>query len=242
VAATADIRYRSIEQGFGAGLVFTIAVHGAIALVVFVTQIQAPAPPEAARDLIVTQLVSFGNPRPKYWLPRIVQPKPKAPDPSIKLSLDPTAPAKPPPKVDDAEISKDLRRALQRAQALAATDDEPAEGSLTGSKEGTSTQAAVGDEYATAVHEAIRKNWSAPSGLVNDADLARLEVDVRLSIGDDGALLNPHIAKPSGNQFFDDSCIQAVKATGQVPPPPAEVRAKFRRGLLVTFAGKDLAR
>ncbi len=239
---TYDIPYRSLRQGIGPGVVVTILIHGAIALIVFVTQIQAPPPPEAARDLIVTQLVSFGQPRPKYWLPRIVQPKPKAPDPTIRLSDDPTAPPREAPKVDDAEISKDLRRALQRAKALAVTDDEPAEGSLQGSKEGTSTEAAEGDEYATAVHEAIRKNWSAPSGLVNDADLAKLEVEVRLSIGDDGTLLSPRIDRPSGNQFFDDSCIQAVKATGTVPPPPAAVRAKFKRGLLITFSGKDLAR
>ncbi len=245
MAATVDVRYRSLGRASGAGVVVTILVHGAIATVVFISQIQSPPRPEAPRDMIVTQLVKFGNPRPKYWLPRIVQPKPKAPPPVLKVTENPNAPPAPKeaPKVDDVEISKDLRHALQRAQALArASADEPTEGSLTGSEQGVATQATSGDEYATAVHEAIRKNWSAPSGLVNDSDLARLEADVRVSISDDGTLLGPRIDKASGNQFFDDSCVQAVKATGRVPPPPAALRARFRRGLLITFAGKDLAR
>jgi len=40
------------------------------------------------------------------------------------------------------------------------------------------------------------------------------------------------VTKPSGNQYFDDSCVQAVKTTGRVPPPPAVqawLHSGFRR-------------
>jgi hypothetical protein len=33
-----------------------------------------------------------------------------------------------------------------------------------------------------------------------------------------------------------------VKATGRVPPPPANVWAQYRRGFVLAFEGKELAR
>ena len=88
-------------------------------------------------------------------------PRPKAPAPTLNLTDDANAAPAPKeaPKIDDADISKDMRRALKRAQMLAqAASEEPAEGSLTGSAEGTSTQGVTGDEYATAVFNAIITN------------------------------------------------------------------------------------
>jgi TolA protein len=130
-----------------------------------------------------------------------------------------------------------MRRALKRAQMLAQATEEPAEGSLTGSTEGTSTQGVSGDAYATAIFTAIRSNWVTPTGLITDSELAELVAKIRLSIGEDGILSNPIVQKSSGNQYFDDSCIQAVKATGKVPPPPA----KFKH-IVLTFEGSKLAR
>ena len=109
---------------------------------------------------------------------------------------------------------------------------------LTGSAQGTSNQAVSGDEYATAIHDAVLKNWSTPTGMVSDSELATLSAEVRVSISAEGLLSNPRVTKPSGNQYFDDSCVQAVKATGRVPPPPAG----FKRGFRLGFEGKDLAR
>ncbi len=175
-------------------------------------------------------------------MPRIVQPpKPKAPD-AIKLSEDPNALPTPKeaPKLEDTTISKDLRRALERAKALAqsAAAEEAAEGSLTGSPQGTSNQAVSGDEYATAINEAVHKHWSTPTGFVSDSELATLSAEVRVSISADGVLGNPRVIKPSGNQYFDDSCVEAIKATGRVPPPPAG----FKRGFRLGFEGKELTR
>ena len=95
-----------------------------------------------------------------------------------------------------------------------------------------------GDEYATAINDAVHKNWSTPTGMVSDSELATLSAEVRLSISPSGTLSNPRVTKPSGNQYFDDSCVQAVKATGRVPPPPAG----FKRGFTLVFEGKDLTR
>ena len=132
-----------------------------------------------------------------------------------------------------------MRRALKRAQMLAqAASEEPAEGSLTGSAEGTSTQGVTGDEYATAVFNAIRRNWVTPTGLVTDAELATLVTVMRISISPEGTLLSPMVKQSSGNDYYDDSCISAVKATGKVPPPPPS----FKRGFTLRFAAKEMAR
>jgi colicin import membrane protein len=197
--------------------------------------------------MIVTQLIAFGKPREKFWLPRIVvPPKPKAPEPTIKLSEDPNAApvVKEAPKIEDPDISKNLRNALNRAKMLAAAnaEDGPAEGSLSGSMQGTSTDGVTGDAYATAIYEAIKRNWMTPTGLITEAELATLTVEVRVSIHEDGTLANPSIKKSSGNLYFDDSCVQAIKSTGRVPPPPAPLRTRFQRGTLLDFRGSDLTR
>jgi TonB family protein len=245
--ASAYTRIRPLGRGtFLGGIAATLLIHAVLAGLVYYGQLKTPPRPEAPRDMIITRLVALGTPREKFWLPRIVQPpKPKAPD-AIKLSEDPNAAAAPKeaPKLEDTTISKDLRRALERAKALAknAAAEEAAEGSLTGSPLGTSNQAVNGDEYATAIYEAVHKNWSTPTGFVSDSELATLSAEVRVSISADGVLGNPRITKPSGNQYFDDSCVQAVKATGRVPPPPAGLAARFKRGSLLVFDGKDLTR
>jgi TonB family protein len=241
--ASANTRIRPLGRGtFLGGIAATLVIHALLVVLVYYGHLKTAPRPEAARDMIVTRLVALGTPREKFWLPRIVQPpKPKAPA-AIKLSEDPNAAPAPKeaPKAEDTNISKDLRRALERAKTLAknAAAEEAAEGSLTGSSEGTSNQAVSGDEYATAIHDAVLKHWSTPTGMVSDSELATLSAEVRVSISPDGVLSNPRVTKPSGNQYFDDSCVEAVKATGRVPPPPAG----FKRGFRLGFEGKDLAR
>jgi TonB family protein len=236
-------RIRPLGRGtFLGGIAATLLIHALLVVLVYYGHLKTAPRPEAPRDMIVTRLVALGKPRDKFWLPRLVQPpKPKAPD-AIKVTDDPNAlPApKEAPKLEDATISKDLRRALERAKALAqnAAAEEAAEGSLTGSAEGTSNHAVSGDEYATAINDAVHKHWSTPTGFVSDSELAALSADVRISISADGVLANPRVTKPSGNQYFDDSCMQAVKATGRVPPPPAG----FKRGFTLVFEGKELTR
>ena len=248
-AATTHFGFRRLGgvRFVGAGLFITILMHGALAAVVYLSQVRSAPRPEAERDLMVTQLVTLGDkPREKFWLPRIVQPPPpKIEQPVIKVAEDPNAAPAPKeaPKPEDKEISKDLRNALKRAQMLKnAAAEEETEGLPTGSREGTSSSATAGDEYATLIYNAIRKNWSPPSGLIDDVQLKQMTADVRVQIADDGTIENARVQKGSGNLLFDDSCIQAVKATSKVPPPPAAVRAKFRRGLVLAFDGGSLSR
>jgi protein TonB len=249
--ADAQVEFRKLGRGGFAGLVLTLAMHGALAYIVYQSQIKSAPRPEATRDVIITRMVKFEKKREKPWLPRIVEPPPvEAPPPVIKVAENPEAPPAPPPpppppkpapQPEDKNVNKDLQRALKRAQALArAAKEEPEEGPTTGF--GDSNENVVGDDYMTAVHDAIKSNWTVPSGLLNDAQLAGLVADVRVSIDADGTLKSASMFKPSGNDLFDSSCVQAVRATGKVPPPPVALRAKYRRGVVIAFEGKSLAR
>jgi TonB family protein len=235
---------RSLGRGTVGGVFMTLLIHGALGYAVYVTQIKAPPPMTEERELITTQMVTLGKPREKFWLPKKVQPPPpKMEQPVIRVAEDPNAEPAPkePPKLEDATISKDLRRALQRVRNLqqANVPEEDPEGSPTGSALGTSSEASVGDEYATKVFDAVRRNWNAPT-LIDEATLAKLSTSIVVRIDGDGTLLDPQLRRPSGNDIYDDSCMQAIKATGKVPPPPPEVAAKFKRGVNLAFEAKNL--
>jgi TonB family protein len=245
VSDTVEIRFRPLGRGtFVGGVLLTIALHAALAGLVFFAHVHKPPPAPEIHDLMVTKLVHIGKPRDKFNLPRIVEPpRPKAPEPTIKVAENPNAPPakKEPPPPRDPEPSKELRRALDRARAFARNAEEPTEGLPTGSEHGTANEASVGDEYATLVYEAIKKNWTFPAGL-SSVDIVNLETEVTVSISEDGLLVRPTIRRSSNNSSYDDACMQAIQVTHRVPPPPAAVRARFRHGVLLDFGGKDLAR
>lgn len=239
----AVLRFRSLGRGTTGGIVLTALIHGALIALVVIGNRAKPAGAETEHDVIVTEIATFGKPREKFWLPRIVQPpKPKAPPDVVKVSENLNAPPAPKeaPKPEDHEVSKDLKKALERARKLqAAAEEEPEEGLLTGSREGTSSQATEGDACATAVYTAIRKNWSVPAGLLT-ADISKLEAVLRVKIADDGGLAEPRVVKGSGNVLFDSSCIEAVTATRTVPDLGPQCRTRFKRGVALQFDGASL--
>jgi TonB family protein len=246
--AETHVGHRPLARGYLGGVLLTVLIHGLIVVAIYESQRRSAPRPEAVRDFIVTRTVSFAKKREKFHLPRIVSPPPPQAPPVLKLTQNPEAPAVPPPpkeapRLEDPKLSNPLRRALERARSLAnATREEPEEGSATGSLEGTSSQAAAGDAYWTEVHNAIHQNWSSPTGLLNDAQLAALSAEVRVQIDSDGTLREAALSRPSGNAIYDESCMNAVRTTGRVPPPPLAMRAKARRGVALVFEGKDLGR
>ena len=123
------------------------------------------------RDFVQAEMVKLGKPRDKFWLPKVHAAPPPPPPDAIKLSDDPNAKAAPveAPKIEDPKTSKDVRRALERAQKLSAlaVPDEPDEGSLTGSKSGTSDHE-IGDQYIASIKGALLQNYNLPAGMNAD--------------------------------------------------------------------------
>jgi TonB family protein len=209
-----------------AGLVVTVALHGAILLTVARAHGKDESPLIVPHDFVMAEMVKLGKPRDKFWLPRIVQPpRPTAPPDALKVADDPNAKAAPreAPRPEDPKISKDLKNALERARKLEAlaTPDEPDEGSLTGSKLGTSNHE-VGDQYQAQVVGMLHQNYNFPAGLTPDQ--IGNPPEIVFHIAPDGTISGVKLTKASGNNFVDDACVDAAKLTAKVPPPPPSVR------------------
>jgi TonB family protein len=205
-----------------AGIVITLVLHGGVLAAVGVASSAPQTPIIEQRDFVVAEMVKLGKPRDKFWLPRITQPpRSTAPLDAIKVAEDANAKAAPKeaPRPDDPTISKDLKRALDRARKLEAlaTPEEPEEGSLTGSKLGTSNHE-VGDQYQAQVVGLLRQNYNFPAGLTPDQIGAPPEISFRIAA--DGTIGDVKLTKKSGNDFVDDACVAAAQLTRKVPPPP----------------------
>jgi TonB family protein len=208
------------------GLLITLALHGGVFAAIAAAREKEQPPLVINRDFVVAEMVKLGKPRDKFWLPRITQPqRSTAPPDSLKVAEDPNAKAAPKeaPRPDDPTISKDLRRALDRAKKLEqlAVPEEPDEGSLTGSKLGTSNHE-TGDAYQAQVVGLLHQNYNFPAGI--NVDQINSPPEIAFHIGSDGAITGVKLTKPSGNSFVDDACVDAAKLTGKVPPPPVGVR------------------
>jgi TonB family protein len=209
-----------------AGLLVTLALHGGVLLAVAAAHNQPQAPLIVSRDFVVAEMVKLGKPRDKFWLPRLTQPpRPKAPPDALKVADDPNAKPAPKeaPRPEDPTISKELRRALDRARKLEALDvpEEPDEGALNGSKLGTSNQA-VGDQYLATLKGLLLQNYALPAGIAPEQ--IQTPPEIRFAIAPDGMLSDIKLVKPSGNSFVDDACVDAAKLTRKVPPPPPASR------------------
>jgi TonB family protein len=216
---------RASGRGFS-GLLITLALHGGLFAAIGLANSQEQPPLIEKRDFVVAEMVKLGKPREKFWLPRLTQPqRSTAPPQAIKLAEDPNAAPAPKeaPRPEDPTISKDLKRALDRARKLEAlaVPDEPEEGSLTGSKLGTSNEA-KGDQYLAEIKGLLTRNYALPPGIAAD-DVAN-PPEVRFRLGEDGTLFEVKLMKSSGNSFVDDACVSAAQQTAKVPPPPEKFR------------------
>jgi TonB family protein len=216
---------RGSGRGF-AGLVITIALHGGLFAAIAAANSHEDTPLVVNRDFVVAEMVKLGKPRDKFWLPRLTQPqRSTAPVDALKVAEDPNAKAAPKeaPRPDDPTISKDLKRALDRARKLEAlaVPEEPDEGSLTGSKLGTSNTE-QGDQYLAEVKGLLTQNYALPAG-ISPGDVAT-PPEVRFRIGEDGTLSEIKLMKSSGNSFADDACVSAAQQTRKVSAPPPKYR------------------
>jgi TonB family protein len=218
--ARRDGTRRGSRRSFS-GLLITAALHGGIFWAIKTAHSQPQEPLIMPRDFVQAEMVKLGKPRDKFWLPKIHTPPPPPPPDAIKLSQNADAKAAPveAPKLEDPKTPKEVRKALERAAKLGqlAIPDEPDEGSLTGSKAGTSDHE-IGDQYIAAIKGALLPNYNLPAGFTTD-QIPNPPM-IRFRIGADGTLSDIKLTKTSGNPLVDDACVSAAQLTRKVPPPP----------------------
>lgn len=224
-----------------AGILATLALHGGVAGFVWLTSRGSAdaAKPPGPGTFVDAQLVRFGKPRDLSFLPHkqgvVKSQKPEG----IKVAKDLNAL----PRLDKDE-PKDNKDPLKNTRAEMfknlKDDDRPeavseGEGSLTGSRAGTATEA-KGDPYILELIDKIGSGWTVPT-TIKDSELINLSVDACLTIAESGALTGYKIIKGSGNSQFDSSLEATLSTIKSLPAPPDRFRAAAARGRLCpTFA------
>jgi hypothetical protein len=221
-----------------AAIIITVVLHAGVLGGAYIARSLGHHGPILTKDNFVeAQLVRFGNPRDLSFLPHKeghVKDKP----PDIKVAKDMNAL----PRIEEKKEPKDVDplKKTHAEQFKQMQDDtegvQPSnEGSLTGSRAGTATEA-KGDPYILSLIDQIGTAWTVPTTL-KDAELANLSADVCLTIADSGALTGYTVVRKSGNSQFDGSLDATLSTIKQLPAPPDRWRSAASRGRLCpTFA------
>jgi TolA protein len=77
-------------------------------------------------------------------------------------------------------------------------------------------------DYFRRLEEKVRSSWVLPGTLVRDA--AKLVVELRIVIEKDGRVSEERIEQGSGNPYFDDSVLRAIRKASPLPVPPEQLR------------------
>ncbi len=197
-----------------------------------------PRPVLSKDSFVDAQLVRFGKPRDLSFLPH-KEGRVKDKPPEIKVAKDMNAL----PHLEDKKDPKDIDPLKKtHAEAFKNLDDNEGvqasnEGSLTGSRAGTATEA-KGDPYILSLIDQIGTAWTVPTTL-KDSELANLSADVCLTIADSGAFSSYTIVRKSGNSQFDSSLDATLSMIKKLPPPPEKWRSAASRGRLCPTFSKQ---
>ncbi len=122
-------------------------------------------------------------------------------------------------KTDKVNIEKAIGSIRQKEKNAPKTrENASAAGSTSMSDAEVNAQA---NEYIEAVWSRVKQNWSIPQSLLPEKNVTTI-IDVR--IARNGALLYAGFEKRSGNRYFDDSALRAVKKSSPFPALPHWVR------------------
>lgn len=78
--------------------------------------------------------------------------------------------------------------------------------------------------YYSVVWSMIKENWALPEGILSDSDL---ETVIGVKILKNGSVVELNFEKRSGNRYFDESAMKAIKKVGAFPPLPEWLNEKY---------------
>jgi colicin import membrane protein len=232
-------------------VLLSVVVHAALAVAGLM---RAPAPPmDLERKPIVAKLVRLGEKRPEEWLPRKeAAPPPPAPAPPspappvpVAAAPAPTAPAPAPaakapprpaaPPAPTPAAAKPAGTTLASVLSKVQRDVEESRwGAPDGDPLGDSESAAEGDRYLALVVRELQSHYNVAK-TIPDRELVQLGATIVLRLDASGRVLGHTFERRSGNGAYDAALERAI-AAARLPPPPAELRERFRTtGLGVNF-------
>jgi TonB family protein len=182
----------------------------------------APEPPPAPTPIAKAPVQVLPEEAPS----RIRKVAPEAPAPKVVPKPEPKARPKPEPELDydaamaalDQELGPDETKELLTPRPDP-SDAQTSSGETT-SAEASSAGVKVSPELAKwtlDTRRRIQSKWVMPANLRNRGLATTLE----LRLAANGALVGePQVVTSSGDPYFDDNTVRAMKAAAPLPPPP----------------------
>lgn len=218
-----DVRFRRM-------LGYSVFLH-VILISFLILSTNLPAPKWTFGPVYSIQLVSLSDQMlrgtPSSSLSReILQPRPASPVIILRKPVE-TATVVPLKKADvqpkqNASVEKAMDRLKNKIQAT--PTPLPATNSHAVQTEGQAAQANADqrlDPYYTEIWSKIRRQWSLPQGILPKGNV---ETVINVKILRNGAVMEVGFEKRSGNRYFDDSALRAVRKASPLPPLPAWIR------------------
>ncbi|MGB9735845.1 MAG: energy transducer TonB [bacterium] len=88
----------------------------------------------------------------------------------------------------------------------------------------------IADEYYSVIWQKIHDAWLVPSSMA--ASSYGYETIVSITINRDGSISNLSVEKSSGNVYFDQTAIRAIKRASPLPPfPPSWLQKSINIGI-----------
>ena len=219
------------------GILMTVLLHGGLLGAVWWSKVHAASQAPPGPGIFVdAKLVRFGKPRDMTFLPKKSGTM-KEPPAALKIAKEADqAPNTIKEEKEEVDPLKKTRAELFKKMNEENEGSEVAnEGSLTGSKAGTATEA-KGDPYILELIDKIGSSWNVPT-TIDDHELRGLSAEACLTVLPSGELSRFTMLRGSGNSQFDSSLEAAL---GQIkmlsPPPPRFVGAASHGKLCPTFS------
>ena len=229
-----------------AGFIATVIVHVAVAAGILGTRSCGPSTKDieasSKGEFVDVQAVKFGKPRDLSFLPHKAPPKVDAPKPTIKLSDNAAALPRPPDEKKPDKKDETLDKLKSLADKLKTTDDSSTgskeiteEGDPNGLKGGSST-VGRGPIYYQHLVAAVQNAWSIPT-IISDDELSHLKAKGCIKIDALGHITSFSLDKPSGNERFDATLLEAFQSIKDFEAPPSDLRAQLAdAGVCMNFS------
>lgn len=230
---------------------------------------KAPEPPGEIIELELLEITQKGEIRDPKLLPRIPtspaplppeepvvktgpaeEPKPPAPD-EMKLRREREEKERQQKEAEERKLREEEKKkrqaAIDRALDRIGDEDSPPEGHPEGSEHGNTTDPTKLRAFENSLGLALREQFLVPA-TIPQSELRLLSCELGFEIGADGKVKGePRIKRGSGNRFFDDAALRAVRSFQPgtphklpLPPDPAFRKRVTSNPIAVTMHGSDL--
>jgi len=134
-------------------------------------------------------------------------------------------------KVQDREnlVDKALENLRKKNQSMPQTEEQRTASSSAASRGETVPGASSGKVdrsislYYTQIWSRIKSQWVFPQSISQKENLTAV---INVKVLDSGAVTELHFEKHSGNRYFDDSAVRAIRKASPFPPLPSDLGEK----------------